>query len=138
VPGPRDPGPRVLGPRVKDPGPRVPGPRVPGPRVPGPRVLGLRVPGPRVPGPRVSGYVERNFRLRFSGFRFFLRKTCFLYFPVFFSLLVFTESEGANVDLVLFVDKDDIADDILISRREFLEAIFLSFLFSYTRYVMYC
>ena len=50
---------------------------------------------------------------------------------------MFTESEGANVDLVLFVDKDDIADDILISLREFLEAI-LSFLFSYTRDVMYC
>ena len=40
------------------------------------------------------------------------------------------DKEGAKDDLVLFVLKVDITDDILISLRELLEAIFSLFSFS--------
>ena len=55
----------------------------------------------------------------------------------FFTLVALSESEGANVDLVLFKVNDDIAVDILNSLK-FFEAILISFLLHNWSTIVYC
>jgi hypothetical protein len=55
----------------------------------------------------------------------------------FFTLVALSESEGANVDLVLFTVNDDIAVDILNSLK-FFEAILISFFLHNWSLIVYC